>query len=246
MSLKKHHTLVAILPMFVILTIACGCRSAKQAISGEGFFRPLTSVNRPAAPKPPAVADAPKPSAWDQLADSLLRRQKQQDQRIEALKGQLRRLETLRKGHEKTDYSGATRKQAEKVSLPDGQPTTVRFREFVRLYEAGQYKAASEGFRGLLHGGVPKDVEDQYHYMIGMSHFKLKEFDLALSSLRLVASWRGSTLRADAYFALGQIYKQLGVTYQAKAMFEAALRGSTKAELAKAARKELNKLAVKK
>jgi regulator of sirC expression with transglutaminase-like and TPR domain len=45
---------------------------------------------------------------------------------------------------------------------------------------------------------------------------------------------------------LGQTYKQLGASRQAKSMFESALKESPKADLAQAARKELKELAAKK
>jgi TolA-binding protein len=179
------------------------------------------------------------------MADSLLRGQKDQDRRIGALTGQLQLLETSRKG-DKVDSARSEEKPPDSITRSSETPSRGSYEETLRQYEAGEYIAAAEGFRKLLQSGVPKEVEDQYHYMIGMSQFKLKRFDLAAASLTVVAKWKGSKLRADAYFVLGQTYKQLGASRQAKSMFEAALKESPKADLAEAARNELKELAAKK
>jgi TolA-binding protein len=240
MSHAKRHCLVSIVWLLAPALFAGGCGS-----SSEDFFEPQKTVNRPAAPKPSKVADAQKPSASATPADSLVKRQREQDRRIGALTGQLQVRDSSRKDG-KVDSSGAAGKQPDRVTRPDGRAASAKYEESVRQYEAGRYKAASEGFRELLRSGVPKDVEDQYHYMLGMSHFKMRQFDLAAASLKTVANWKGSKLRADAYFVLGQTYKQLGASRQAKSMFEAALRQSPKADLAEAARNELKGLAAKK
>ena len=245
MSKTIHHSLVFVPSLLAIAIIVSGCRGSKQVTAYEGFFEPLKSVSRPAAPKTSKAAKAQKPSPWDQLADSLLRSQREQERRIGALAGQLQLLGTSRKS-DKADSSRAIGTQPDKAPRPDVQPTPGKYEEILLQYKAGQYKAASEGFRGLLQSGVPKNVEDQYHFMIGMSHFKLRQFDQAAASLKIVANWRGSKLRADAYFVLGQTYKQLGARRQAKSMFEAALKQSPKADLAEATRKELKGLATKK
>jgi TolA-binding protein len=245
MTQEKYYCLVRVLSLIAIALFASGCRSSKEAAVNEGFFEPLTSVSLPAAPKTSRLAEAQKPSQWDQLADTLLKRQKEQERRIGALTGQLQRLGTSGQSN-KTDTSRATGTHPQKAPATDVQLSSGKYQEFLRLYEAGQYKAASEGFRGLLQGGVPKEVEDQYHYMLGMSHFKMRQFDQAAASLKTVANWKGSKLRADAYFALGETYKQLGAGRLAKSMFEAALKQSPKADLAQAARKELKELAAKK
>jgi TolA-binding protein len=245
MSKTTHHGLVSFLSLLAIVVSIGGCRSSKQATADEGFFQPLKSVERSAAPKPSKVANAQKPSASDKLADSLTERQREQGRRIGALTGQLQILETSRKS-DKPDSSKARGAQPDKASRPAVQPAPGKYEEFLRQYEAGQYKAAADGFRGLLQSGVPKDVEDQYHYMIGMSNFKLRQFDQAAASLKTVANWKGSKLRAEAYFVLGQTYKQLGASRQAKSMFQSVLKESPKADLARAARNELKGLAAKK
>lgn len=241
----KRLGLVSILLLLAIAAIVGGCRSSNEATLSEGFFEPLKSVNPPSSPKPSRVANAKSPSPSDQLADSLLNRRGEQERRIGAITGQLQRLETSGKG-QKADSSRPAGKQTIGVSQPKVQPVPGKYEEFLRQYEAGQYKAASEGFQAVLRSGVPKDVEDQCRYMIGMSHFKLRQFDLAAASLTIVANRKGSKLRGDAYFVLGQTYKQLGASRQAKTMFEAVLRESSKADLTEAARKELRDLEARK
>ncbi len=241
----RKYRVTLILSLLGITMFGGGCRSSRQAAANEGFFEPLKSVNRSAMPKHSKVADAQKPSPSDHLADSLLKRQTEQERRIGALTGQLQLLETSRKS-EKTDSLREAGKQPDRISGRDEQAVSGAYEEVLSRYEAGQYKAASEGFRGLLQRGVPKAEEDQYHYLIGMCHFKLRQFDLAAASLKTVANWKGSKLRPDAFFVLGQIYKQLGASRQAKSMFEAVLKESPKAELAETTRKELKDLAAKK
>jgi len=244
-SQMVHDRHVSVLSLIAIALFVCGCRSSKEAAANEGFFEPLTSVSPPAAPKPSKVTVTQKPSPWDQLADTLLKRQGEQERRIGALAGQLQFLGTSRPS-DKADSPRAIGTQPDRTPPADVQPTLGKYEEILHQYEAGQYKAASEGFQGLLQSGVPKDVEDQYHYMIGMSYFKLRHFDQAATSLKIVANWNGSRLRADAFFVLGQIYKEFGASRHAKSMFEAALKQSPKADLDQAARNELKELAARK
>ena len=245
MSRTIRLALVSILLLLASAVIVGGCRSSKQATLSEGFFEPLKSVNPPSSPKPSKVADAKKLSPLDQSADSLLDRQREQERRLGALTGRQRLPEASRK-EEKVDASRPGAKQPVGISQSDVQQAPAKYEEVLKEYEAGQYKAASEGFQALLRSKVPKDVEDQCRYMIGMSHSKLRQFDLAAASLKTVANRKGSKLRGDAYFALGQIYKQLGAPSQAKTMFEAALRESSRPDLAEAARNELRDLAARK
>ncbi len=245
MKFRAYRPFVPILTLLALALIAGGCRSSKQAAVGEGFFEPRKSVSRPSATTTLKVADAQKPSQSDQMTDSLLSRQREHERRIGILDGQLQLLQTSRKGST-PDSAKRDRTQPVRVSQPGVQPTSGKYEEILRQYDAGQYKSAADGFRGLLQSGVPKDVEDQYHYMIGMSRFKLRQFDLASASLKIVTGWTGSKLRADAYYVLGQIYRELGAGRQAKSMFEAVLKFSPKADLAEAARKELKALAAKK
>lgn len=242
-SRAKYSVEVSIFMILALMMITAGCRSSKQATISDGFFEPLKSIDRPAPLRQSTVADAQKPSSPDQFADSLLNRQREHERRIGVLTGQLQLLETSRRGN-KADSS--LRGVRQSPSKPDIQPTPGKFEEFSHQYETGQYKRAAEGFQGLLEAGVTKDVEDQCRYMIGLSYFNLRRFDLASASLKIVADRKGSKLRADAYFVLGQTYRQVGASRQAKTMFESVLRESPKPGLAEAARNELKGLAAKK
>ena len=237
--------LVSILLLLASAVIVGGCRSSKQATLSEGFFEPLKSVNPPSSPIPSKVADAKRPSPPDQSADSLLNRKREQERRLGVLTGR-QQLPEAPRTEEKADASRPGAKQPVGILQSGAQPAPAKYEEVLKEYEAGQFKAASEGFQALLRTKVPKDVEDQCRYMIGMSHSKLRQFDLAAASLKTVANRKGSKLSGDAYFALGQIYKQLGAPSQAKTMFEAVLRESSKTDLTEAARNELRDLAARK
>jgi TolA-binding protein len=236
--------------VFLWLLAACsvidGCKSSRQATTpDEGFFEPLKSIERPAVPKPSKVGDAVKPPAGGQRADSLLSSQKDQERRIGALSEQMQLLETSRRGV-RPDSSKEMKAPSAQIPKQDVLPASPAHEEVLQHYNAGRYKAAVEGFQELLRRGVSKDTEDQYHYMLGASHYNLRQFDLAAASLRRVVNWKGSKMKADAYFVLGQVYKQFGASRQARSMFEAVLKESPRNDLAAAARQELKEPAPKK
>lgn len=244
MSRSTRHILVSLSFLFAVSALLGACRSSKQAATGdEAFFEPLKSVNRlPVQKAPAAPANL---SAWDNKADTLVKRQIDQDRRIGALTDQLQRLETSRKGDQR-DSSKKTAAQTAKPSAPEPKPAVQADEKAVRLYEAGHHKEAVEVLRGLLQPGITKDLEEKYRFMLGVSYFNLKQFDLAAASLKTITDRKGSSMRPDAFFVLGQTYKQLGARRQAISMFEAVLRESPKAALAASAREELKELASKK
>jgi len=248
-----HSTLLLKLRLGVVilfLLAACfvinGCRSSREAANpDEGFFEPLKSIERPVVPKPSKAGDAVKSPAGGQKADSLLSSQKDQARRIGALSEQLQLLETSRRGA-RPDSSKEMKAPSAQLSKQNVLPASPAYEEVLQHYNAGRYKAAVEGFQELLRGGVPKDAEDRYLYMLGASHYHLRQFDLAASSLKRVVDWKGSKMKADAFFVLGQVYKQFGASRQARSMFEAVLKESPGNDLAAAARQELKELASKK
>ncbi|MDP2885498.1 MAG: tetratricopeptide repeat protein [Ignavibacteria bacterium] len=244
--LLKPRLCVVILSLLAVCSVINGCRSSGEATNpDEGFFEPLKSIDRPVVPKPSKAGDAVKSPAGGQRADSLLTSQKDQERRIGALSEQLQLLESSRRGA-RADSSKELKTPSAQLSKQDGLPASPAYEEVLQHYNAGRYKAAVEGFQELLRRGVSKDAEDQYHYMVGASHYHLRQFDLAAASLKRVVNWKGSKLKADAYFVLGQVYRQFGASRQAKSMFEAVLKESPRNDLAAAARQELKELASKK
>jgi len=244
--LLKPRLGVVILSLLAACPIINGCKSSRQASnSDEVFFEPLKSIDRPVVPKPSKPVDAVKSAAGVQRADSLLTSQKDQERRIGALSGQLQLLESSRRGV-RADSSKELKTPPAQVSKQEGLPGSPSYEEALQHYNAGRFKAAVEGFQELLRRGVPSDAEDQYHFMLGASHYNLKQFDLAAASLRRVVNWNGSKMKADAYFVLGQVYKQFGASRQARSMFDAVLKESPRNDLAAAARQELKELASKK
>ena len=237
---------VSFVIVIAIAALLGGCRSSKQATKGdEGFFVPLKTIERAPAVKANAAVDRPVRSEWDPMADSLVIRQKEQERRLGALTGQLQLLQSARKGK---DADSANLSAAKPVprELPDSRTVLIAYDDVLRSYQTGQYRVAAEGFHSLLKPGIPKDLEDQYHYYLGMSYLNLRQFDSASTSLKNITGRKGSRLRAEAFFGLGQTYKQLGAGRQAKAMFEAVLKESPKSELRVTAEDELKGLAAKK
>jgi TolA-binding protein len=230
----------------VLGALFAGCRGSKDAASAnEGFFEPVKTVSRPAPVKPQVAAGQTNNAGWDRMADSLLLRQKEQDQRLRDLSDQLQRLESSRKGAGR-ETPASTASPTIKPQLTEPRPISQPDSGIVGLFEAGRYQAAAEGLQALIQKGVPKDLEDQYHYMLGVSYLNLKQFDRAAISLKVITNRKGSKLRAEAYFILGRTYKQLGAGAMAKSMFESVLRESPKEPLASSAREELKALALKK
>jgi TolA-binding protein len=222
-----------------------GCGSSKKGTNADDlFFVPVQSLQTAIASTPSQTAVNAKPLSTDAKADSLLGRQREQERRIGALSAQVQRLESSRKGAA-ADSSMEAKGKSSPVN-PETKISSGRDEEVTRLYESGQYKAAAEGYRNLLQSGVPADVEDQYNYKLGVCYFNLRQFDLASVALRRIVSRKNSTMKGDAYFILGQTYKQLGVSRQAKTMFEAVLRESPGSGLEAAARAQLQELAAKK
>ena len=244
--LLKPRLGVVVLSLLVACSVINGCRSSRQATNHDvGFFEPLKSIDRPVVPKPSIAGEAVKSPAGGQRADSLLTSQKDQERRIGTLSEQLQLLETSRRGA-RADSSKEMKTPSAQLSKQEVLPASPDYEEVLHHYNAGRYKAAVEGFQELLRRGVSKDVEDQYHYMLGASHYNLRQFDLAAASLRRVVNWKGSKMKADAYFVLGQVYKQFGASRQARSMFEAVLKESPRNDLAAAARQELKEVASKK
>jgi TolA-binding protein len=147
---------------------------------------------------------------------------------------------------EQKDSSREAMKQPVTPAASVPQPAAQTDERVTRLFEAGQYNAAVEGIIPLLKPGIPKDLEDQYNYMLGVSYFNLKQYDRVAASLKSITGRKGSKLRAEAFFILGQTYRRLGARQQAKSMFEAVLRESPKAALTASTQDELKGLTVKK
>jgi TolA-binding protein len=244
--LLRPRPSVVILSLLAACCVINACRSSRLASNpDEGFFEPLKSIDRPVVPKPSKTGDAVKLSAGGQRADSLLSSQKDQERRIGALTEQLQLLETSPRGA-RADSSKELKAPSVQISKQDALPASPAPDDVLQHYNAGRYKEAVEGFQELLRRGVSKDVEDQYHYMLGASHYNLRQFDLASASLRRVVNWKGSKMKAEAYFVLGQVYKQFGASRQARGMFESVLKESPRNDLAAAARQELKELASRK
>ena len=237
--------LKAVLAGVCILLLA-GCRTARQSISPEeNFFTPLTAL--PGAVKTPpriptVTATRPQPAG---SADSLSRSQREQERRIAALTEQLERLGAARSGARSDTLKPAPRTAppavAQKPVPPPAEHETLKAAE--KLYASGEYRKTIQSCRDALGRDVAGGIEDQCYFLTGASHYRLKQFDLALVSLKKVLAAKSSSRRAEASFLMGLTYRQLGMRGRAAVMFEAALKESPDVNLARSIRQELDRLA---
>jgi TolA-binding protein len=239
------HRTFFMLSLAAICSFFTSCGSSTQATSSDDtFFEPVKSLDRPSTPKPAEAEKSKRQSEWITKADSLLNAIKEQERRVNALTAQLQLREATRAAAP-PDSSSIVKKQLPQPSKPPSrgeQPVALMYEDALRLHKSGKYQSAINAFQELLRRGIEKDLEDNCHFWIGVSHFNLREFDLALTSLRRVIDWIGSNKKADAYLMLGQTYERLGDGQQAKSMYEALLKEFPRSELAPAARRKLKAL----
>jgi tetratricopeptide (TPR) repeat protein len=228
----------------MVLLSGCGTTSPSAA-PDDTFFTPLTELPRPAETAPQAVTVPEVRSQQPERVDSLLRSQRDQDRRIAALAVLLEQLESARRGVRPDSSKVAPPKAktvaASKPVVPTPESQTIV--EAERLYALQEYRRAIQLCQKVFDRGADKGLEDRYRFVVGASHFRLRQFDLALISLKEVLEIKGSLKRADAFFIVGLTYRQLGMRQRAASMFEAALKESPGDELAASIRRELDRLA---
>ncbi|MDP2885366.1 MAG: hypothetical protein Q8P51_10140 [Ignavibacteria bacterium] len=190
----KHLVLGSVL---LLIAIIGGCRSSKQTTHGEDLSEPLDSINRTAEPKSSKVADVQNLAKWDHFADSLLNRQGELERRIGELTERLQRAETTLESN-KADALRVAMNQPDRSSRPDVRRAPDRYEEVIR-----QYKAASERFQELLQNGIPKEVQDQIHYAVGIA----KRVD----SLQISVVNNAELFRQDLDSKVIWIYVMMGV-----------------------------------
>lgn len=230
----------------VFIILLAGCRTARQSVSPEEtFFAPLTALPGTAKARPQTSAfpaTRPQPAG---KADSLLSSQKDQERRIDALTEQLQRLEASRRGVRSDTTKPVPKTKpteiAPKPVSPPPENETIDPAE--KLYASGEYRKTIQWCQDALGRGVLRGIEDQGYFLTGASHYRLKQFDLALVSLKKVLGVRVSSRRADASFLMGLTYRQLGMRERAAAMFEAALKETPDESLTRSIRQELDRLA---
>lgn len=232
-----------VLPLLALLCrLFIGCGGSRIATaSDDTFFEPLKPLDRPPASKPSGGAYVPMVSSWAVRADSLLRRMREQQQRLDAIETHLQLLEVSRQEGAPGASRGAETELPAypRVSSEREQIAVLAYGEARRLYEAQRYQDAIDAFEELLRRGVQEDLQDNCHLWIGASHFHLRQFHSAVVSLSQVVEWNGSNKRADACFLLGQTYELLGNVEQARSMFEALLKEFPDSERAASAREKL-------
>lgn len=254
MSMRKRVTtassglLLARLAASVVLLTA-GCRTTRPpAASDDTFFAPFTAVPKPAEVKPsaPAVSDA-RPQEPGKV-DSLLGNQQEQERRIRSLAVLLERLESSRRGTRSDTAKPAPRTQQpvvapKPVAAPPENKDIKDISEAEKLFASQDYRKTIQWCQDVFDRGVGKGIEDRCYFLMGASHYRLKQFDLALVSLKKVLEIKGSSKRADASFIMGLTYRQLGMRQRAATLFEAALHEAPDDNLARSIRQELDRLA---
>jgi tetratricopeptide (TPR) repeat protein len=229
----------------VVVFLLAGCGSAHQsATPDDSFFTPLKELPRPAEPRSQTTAPPEARPSQPGRADSLLTSQRDQDRRIGALAVLLEQLETARRGV-RSDSARVSPQTTKPVVAPKPVvplPESQTILEAEKLYALQEYRRTIQVCQDVLSRGADKGIEDRYNFLAGASHFRLRQFDLALVSLKKVLEVKGSHKRADASFIMGLTYKQLGMRQRAASMFEAALNEKPDDELAASVRRELDRL----
>lgn len=244
--MRKGSRIVVASLAGVILFLGGGCRSTRQSIAPDDtFFAPLTALPRPVETKPPMTAVSTEHHSTTGEADSLLNSQRDLERRIGALAVQLDRLEAARRGA-RSDSAKPVRRAIPPAVAP--QPLLVQvgnesINEAERLYASKEYRKTIQSCQDALDRGAAKGMEDRYTFLIGASHYRLKQFDLALVSLKKVLEVKHSSQRAEASFLMGLTYRQLGMRERAATMFEAALKEGPDDDLARSIRLELDRSA---
>jgi tetratricopeptide (TPR) repeat protein len=225
------------------------CRSSKPAtIPDEGFFQPLQSVDRKPAEGSSRVDMNNKTTARQIPVDSLQGVRKKPATRTDNQAAQTKspRSSQTQARIDSSQIPGKEPLTSAKGLARDARPTTLSLDGIRSGFLAQNYQETVDGCEEILRRGVSKNEEDQYLLMLGTSYYHLKRFDRAAASLKRVITQDGSRLKPDANFVLGQIYKQLGVSQQARRFFEAVISESPGSALATQAREQLQTIAPKK
>lgn len=228
----------------IIVLLTAGCRTTRPpAAPDETFFTPLTAIPRPAEPKPPTAAvSKPRPQPLGK-ADSLLNSQRDQTRRIGALAAQLERLGVARR-RTSSDKAKSVPPTAQPVVTPRPvavSPAIEAISVAERLYASQEFRRTIQWCQNAFNRGVDKGIEDRCYFLMGASHFRLKQFNLALVSLRKVLEFEGSSKKAEALFIMGLTYWQLGMRQRAESLYEAALQEAPDDDLARSIRQELDR-----
>ncbi len=219
------------------------CRSSKLAtLPDEGFFEPLRSIDRSQKTVSIRVDTSLKLPLQPSTADSVRKTNKERLPGTGEMGAQPRSHDHSRSLIDSSQVSGKQQPRRVEEPLRAAQPELLTLEGIRRQFEAESYKATIDGCEEMLRRGVPKNLEDQYQLILGTSYYHLSRFDLAAAALNRVVNLKGTKLKPDAYFVLGQIYKQLGVSRTARKMFEAVVRESPGSDWAAKARQQLSSM----
>jgi len=242
---SNRMRLLVVLSSIQVLVLLTGCHSAKTVIaSDDTFFVPETAVTRRVAElTTPPVPLKPPPSQPGRDISNLERSQREQEARIESLAARLDSLRSAR-GKARADSAAESARPVPPVApkpLPwkEGANTVS---DAEKMYAARNYHGTIKLCQDLVQSGLMKGTETRCYFVMGASHYRLKEYGLAAASLKKAREFEVSPKRADATFLLGLTYKQLGMTREAVSMYQTALAESPGVDLGRAIRTELDQI----
>lgn len=242
-QMSKRDSFFVVVLIFVLLQ---GCGGSRESTApDETFFKPLTAL--PPRPRPePAVTRPSAPVvATASRADTVLNALREQDRRLKELTKQFLLLESVRKGDIPDSMTAPDQRPA--VAATESAPSSAGderrlIADADRLFQAGEYRQVIDFSREQLRTGAHTSVEDRLNFLVGASHYHLRQFDLASVFLKRALESPALKKGGEVQFMLGRTYLQLGMTDRARVMFEAALGESPPARLAASLREELQRL----
>lgn len=241
-----HHGARLLVPFSAALGLflLTGCRIARPDIaSDDTFFVPETAMTRQAPePEIAVTPEKPPPIRAEREITSLEQSQREQAARIESIAARLDSLRSAR-SRVRPDSVVEPPRMVPRV-VPKPKPSAEGGRtvgEAEKMYAARNYEGTIKLCQDLIQAGLKKGTETRCYFVMGASHYRLKEYGLAAASLKKALEFGSSPKRADVTFLLGLTYKQLGMTDEAISMYQMALKESPGSDLARAIRQELDR-----
>src|SRR5208283_3203084 len=106
---------------------------------------------------------------------------------------------------------------------PAGKSTREDIQQYegaVALSKERKFKEAIDEFQSLLDGGIKSDYADNCHYWIGLCHYSMHEYKMAIQQFQEVLKFRISKKRDDSQFMIAQTYDRMGNHQQAQVEFK--------------------------
>lgn len=209
-----------------------GCQTARNGGEkrDDQFFEPITSLPGTS----PALVFSADHRESDSLAvsfiDSLQNRIDQQEQLIEELRDEVRRLQ----------HDPMTSNNAGADSVRRAPPPAITYEQAWGQFTAKNYHGAIRLFRGLIIGGIDAKLADDCQLLVGRSFFYLQQYHQALAEAEKVLRYGDSDKLDAAHFLLGQCHEVLGNSRKARKAYETILQEYPGSGLSNQARQRLS------